>query len=103
MKSKENNCRIRQSTCPVGSMMCIRSTFVVSLCIMPRCEARYTVCVCVCVCVCVRVCVCVCRLLYSCSRINEVQVRVSIASSHVFLDFYSWIYEIILRSRVLLT
>ena len=35
----------------------------------------------------VRVCVCVCRP-YSCSRINEMQVRVSIGFySHVFLDF----------------
>ena len=46
------------------------------------------------------VCLCVCVHVdcYSCSRINEVQVRVS---SHVFLDFYSWISKIMLRSRVM--
>ncbi len=48
--------------------------------IMPRCahaQSRYTV---VCLCVCVSVCLCVCVSVecYSCSRINEVQVRVSI-------------------------
>ncbi len=50
-----------------------------------------------CSCVCVSVCV----DCYSCSRINEVQVRVYIASSHVFLDFNSWICKIMLRSRVM--
>ncbi len=35
------------------------------------------VCVCVCVYVCVCVCVCVCVDCYSCSRMNQVQVRVS--------------------------
>ena len=34
-------------------------------------------------CVCLHVCVCVCVDCYSCSRMNQVQVRVS---SHVFLD-----------------
>ncbi len=39
-------------------------------------QARYTV-----------VCVCVCVDCYSCSRINEVQVRISIGFySHVFVD-----------------
>ena len=49
------------------------------LCLGAHAQARYTV-VCVCVCVCVRACmsVCVCIDCYSCSRINEVQVRVSI-------------------------
>ncbi len=60
--------------------------------IMPRCACAsevygsvfvcVCVCVCVCLCVCVFVCVCVCVSVcvdcYSCSRINEVQVRVSI-------------------------
>ncbi len=46
-------------------------------------QARYTV-----------VCWCVCVDCYSCSRINEVQVRVSI-------DFNSWICKIMLRSRVM--
>ncbi len=46
--------------------------------IMPRCahaQARYTV---VCLCVCVCVCLSACVDCYSCLRINEVQVRVSI-------------------------
>ena len=45
------------------------------------------------------VCLSVCVDCYSCSRTNEVQVRVSIG----FLDFNSWICKIILRSLVLLT
>ncbi len=65
------------------------------LCLGAHAQARYTV---VCLCVCVSVCV----DCYSCSRINEVQVRVSIGtSSHVFLDFNSWICKIMLRSRVM--
>ncbi len=60
---------------------------------MPRCACASEVYgnVCVCVCVCVRVCVCVCVCVcvrararvrvcvdyFSCSKINEVQVRVS--------------------------
>ena len=65
------------------------------LCLGAHAQARYTVvclcvcmcgcicvCVCVCVCACVRACVCLCVCVcvdcYSCSRINEVQVRVSI-------------------------
>ncbi len=84
--------------------------------IMPRCahtQARYTV-VCLCVCVasevygsvfvCLCVCVSVCVDCYSCSRINEVQVQVSILIgfySHVFLDFNLWICKIMLRSRVM--
>ena len=50
------------------------------LIIMPRCacasEVYGSVFVCLCVCLCVCVCVCVDR--YSCSRMNQVQVRVSI-------------------------
>ena len=39
----------------------------------------------------VHVSVCLYVDCYSCSRINEVQVRVSIGLySHVFLDFNSW-------------
>ena len=38
-------------------------------------QARYTLGVCVCVCLFVSVSVCVCVDCYSCSRINEVQVR----------------------------
>ena len=57
--------------------------------------------VCVCVCLCVSACVsvCVCGLLYSCSRINEVQIRLS---SHVFLDLNSWICKISNLFRLLL-
>ena len=65
---------------------------------MPRCahaQARYTV-----VCLCVFVCVCVCVDCYSCSSINEVQVRVSMLLVS-FLDFYSWICKIMLCSRVM--
>ena len=46
--------------------------------IMPRCACAsevYGSVVCVCVCVCVCACVCVRVDCYSCSRINEVQVR----------------------------
>ncbi len=49
-------------------------------------------------------CVCVCVDCYSCSRINKLQVRVSIGSySHVFLDSYLWICKIKLNSRVMMT
>ena len=59
-------------------------------------QARYAVvCLCVYLSACVCVCVCVCIDCYSCSRINEVQVRVSIGFySHVFLDINSWICKI---------
>ncbi len=61
------------------------------LCLGAYAQARYTV-----------VCLCVCVDCYSCSRINEVQVRVSIGFySHVFLDSYLWICKIKLRSRVM--
>ncbi len=48
--------------------------------VMPRCACASEVygSVLVCLCVCVSVCLCVCVDCYSCSRINEVQVRVSI-------------------------
>ena len=48
-------------------------------------QVRYTV-----VTLCVCVCLCVCRLrtaIYSCSRINKVQVRVSIGFYSCFLEF----------------
>ena len=38
---------------------------------------------------------------YSCSSINEVQVRVSIGFQSCFLDFNLWICKIILGSRVM--
>ena len=45
---------------------------------------------------------CVCVDYFRCSRINEVQVRVSIgSSSHVFLACYLWICKIKLCSRVM--
>ena len=69
----------------------IGSTFVYfyTLVRMRKRDLRYSVFVCVCVCV----------DCYSCSRINEVQVRVSIG-------FYSrvfnlWIWKIILGSRIM--
>ena len=50
--------------------------------IMPRCacasEVYGSVSVSVCLCVCVCVCLSVCVDCYSCSRMNQVQVRVSI-------------------------
>ena len=62
------------------------------LCLGAHAQARYTV-----------VCLCVCVDRYSCSRMNQVKVRVSKlqASSHVYLDFNSWICKIMLRSRVM--
>ncbi len=57
----------------------VNSGQIILLCLGAHAQARYTVvCSCVCVCVCVSVCLCVCVDCYSCSRINEVQVRVSI-------------------------
>ncbi len=57
---------------------------------MPRCAcAKRGIRQCVCV------SVCLCRVLYICSMINEVQVRVS---SHVFLDL---IRGFALRSRAM--
>ncbi len=61
--------------------------------IMPRCECASEVYSSV------FVCLSVCVDCYSCSKTNQVQVRVSIG----FLDFNSWICKIILRSLVLLT
>ena len=50
------------------------------------------------------VCLCVCVDCYSCSRMNQVQVRVSIGFySHVYLDFNSWICKIMLCFRVMPT
>ncbi len=46
------------------------------LCLGAYAQARYTV---LCLCVCLSVCLSVCLGCYSCSGINEVQVRVSIA------------------------
>ncbi len=43
------------------------------------------------------VCVSVCVDCYSCSMINEVQVRASLG---FFLDFNLWICKIMLRSRI---
>ncbi len=55
-----------------------------SIIIMPRCACASEVYSSVFV----YLCVCVCRLVYSCSRINQVQVRVFIGFySHVFLLF----------------
>ena len=50
-----------------------------SLCLGAHAQARYTV-VCLCVCLCVRVYVrvCVCVDCYSCSKMNQVKVKVSI-------------------------
>ncbi len=59
------------------------------LCLGAHAQARYAV-----VCLCASVCV----DCYSCSRINQVQVRVS---SNVFLDFNSWICKLMLHSRVM--
>ena len=70
------------------------------LCLGAHAQARYTV-----VYLCVCVCVCLCRLLYSCSKINQVQVRVlwTSRSSYVYLDFNSSICKIMLHSRVMPT
>ncbi len=54
-----------------GQRVCVTMLPDNLLCFGAHAQARYTV-----VCLCVCVCVCVDR--YSCSRINEVQVRVSI-------------------------
>ncbi len=75
----------------------IRSFYMYQSCaqmiIMPRCACASEVYGSVFVWVCVD--------CYSCSRINEVQVRVSIGFYHVFLDSYSWICKIKLRSCLL--